>query len=146
MIRVTPRIFLDETELVEEFMRASGPGGQNVNKVETAVRLRFDARNSPNLPDPVRARLMRLAGNRLTKDGVVVVEAQRARTQERNRAEARERLFDLIRDAAAPPPPPRVATKPTYGSKLRRLEGKKRRGDVKALRGGSVKDRDLRDA
>jgi ribosome-associated protein len=146
MIRVTPRIFLDETELVEEFMRASGPGGQNVNKVETAVRLRFDARNSPNLPDPVRARLMRLAGNRLTKEGVVVVEAQRARTQERNRAEARARLFDLIRDAAAPPPPPRVATKPTYGSKLRRLEGKKRRGDVKALRGGSSKDRDLRDA
>jgi ribosome-associated protein len=146
MIRVTPRIFLDESELVEEFMRASGPGGQNVNKVETAVRLRFDARNSPNLPDPVRARLMRLAGARLTKDGVVVVEAQRARTQERNRAEARERLFDLIRDAAAPPPPPRIATKPTYGSKLRRLEGKKRRGDVKARRGASVKDHDFRDA
>jgi ribosome-associated protein len=146
MIRVTPRIYLDESELVEEFMRASGPGGQNVNKVETAVRLRFDARNSPNLPDPVRVRLMRLAGARLTKEGVVVVEAQRARTQERNRAEARERLFDLIRDAAAPPPPPRIATKPTYGSKLRRLEGKKRRGDVKALRGGSAKDRDFRDA
>lgn len=146
MIRVTPRIFLDESELVEEFMRASGPGGQNVNKVETAVRLRFDARNSPNLPDPVRARLMRLAGARLTKDGVVVVEAQRARTQERNRAEARERLFDLIRDAAAPPPPPRIATKPTYGSKLRRLEGKKRRGDVKARRGASAKDHDFRDA
>ncbi len=145
MIRVTPRIFLNESELVEEFMRASGPGGQNVNKVETAVRLRFDARNSPNLPDPVRARLMRLAGGRLTKDGVVVIEAQRTRTQERNRAEARERLFELIRDAAAPPPPPRIATKPTHGSKLRRLEGKKRRGDVKSLRGGAARDRDLRD-
>jgi ribosome-associated protein len=140
MIRVTPFIFLDDSEITLEFLRASGPGGQNVQKVETAVRLRFDARRSPNLPEPVRARLERLAGSRLTKDGVIVIEAQRHRTQERNRADALERLLDLIREAAAPPPPPRRKTRPTLGSKLRRLDGKKLRGDVKALRGKPTSD------
>ena len=140
MIRITPRIALADTEVSEEFMRASGPGGQNVNKVETAVRLRFDAARSPSLPEPVRAWLLRLAGARLTRDGVLIIEAQRYRTQERNRADALERLIDLIRDAAAPPPPPRIRTKPTLGAKLRRLEGKKQRGDIKSLRGKPIND------
>lgn len=134
MIRITPFITLDDNEISLEFLRASGPGGQNVQKVETAVRLRFDARRSPNLTDPVRMRLERLAGSRLTKEGVVVIEAQRHRTQERNRTDALERLVELIREAAAPPPPPRRKTRPTLGSKMRRLEGKKLRGDVKSLR------------
>ena len=135
MIPVTPRIALDEEELTEDFIRSSGPGGQNVNKVETAVQLRFDARHSPNLPDAVRARLETLAGHRLTKDGVIVITAQRHRTRERNREDALERLLALIREAAMPPPPPRRPTRPTLGSKKRRLEGKARRADVKKGRG-----------
>ena len=135
MIRVTPTIALDESELHEDFLRASGAGGQNVQKVETAVQLRFDAARSPNLPPPVRARLMKLAGRRMTKAGVLVISAQRHRTQERNRADALERLLELIRQAAAPPPPPRRKTKPTPASKERRIEGKKIRSNVKALRG-----------
>jgi len=135
VIRVTPTIALDESELHEDFLRASGAGGQNVQKVETAVQLRFDAARSPNLPPPVRARLMKLAGRRMTKAGVLVISAQRHRTQERNRADALERLLELIRQAAAPPPPPRRKTKPTPASKERRIEGKKIRSNVKALRG-----------
>ncbi|AWU94016.1 alternative ribosome rescue aminoacyl-tRNA hydrolase ArfB [Azospirillum ramasamyi] len=139
MIRVTPRISLDESELQEEFVRASGPGGQHVNKTETAVQLRFDVRRSPNLPDAVRYRLERLAGSRLTQDGVLILVADRHRSQIRNREDARERLIDLIRDAAAPPPPPRRPTKPTKGSKERRLEGKAKRSEVKKMR-GNVQD------
>jgi ribosome-associated protein len=135
VIYVTPRIALDEKELHEDFLRSSGAGGQNIQKVETAVQLRFDVRRSPSLPDPVRARLERLAGRRLTKDGVLVITAQRHRTRERNREDALERLLALIREAAVPPPPTRRATKPTYGSQQRRLEGKTRRSDVKAMRG-----------
>src|ERR1700730_12608835 len=101
MIPGTPRIALDEKELHEDFLRASGAGGQNIQKVETAVQLRFDVRNSPSLPDSVRARLERLAGRRLTKDGVLVITAQRHRTRERNREDAMERLLTLIREAAA---------------------------------------------
>ncbi|HMO42615.1 MAG TPA: alternative ribosome rescue aminoacyl-tRNA hydrolase ArfB, partial [Phenylobacterium sp.] len=111
------------------------PGGQNVNKVSTAVELRFDVRRSPSLPNDVAVRLMKLAGRRLTQDGVLVLTAMTHRTQERNRAEALERLVELIRRAAEPPPPPRKKTKPTLASKTRRLESKARRGAVKSARG-----------
>ena len=134
MIRVTDTISIDEEEIEESFVRSSGPGGQNVNKLSTAVQLRFDVRRSPSLPNDVAIRLMRLAGKRLTKDGVLVLIAQNARTQERNRAEARERLIELIREASVKPVP-RRATKPTKASKTRRLEGKKLRSNVKDMRG-----------
>jgi ribosome-associated protein len=139
MIVVTPRIVLDERELEETFVRASGPGGQNVNKLSTAVQLRFDVRRSPSLPDDVRARLERLAGSRLTGEGVLIIVAQRHRTQERNREDARERLVDLIRRAAVAPTP-RRPTKPTLASKRRRLESKARRSRVKSLRGDPNSD------
>lgn len=138
-IRVTPTIFLDEDELEETFVRSSGPGGQNVNKVSTAVQLRFDARRSPNLPEDVRARLERLAGSRLTNDGIIIIMADRYRSQERNREDAQERLVDLIRDAAHRPRP-RRPTKPTKGSKTRRLDAKKQRGVIKGLRGSPIND------
>jgi ribosome-associated protein len=134
MIRVTDSISIDEEEIEESFVRASGPGGQNVNKLSTAVQLRFDVRRSPSLPNDVAIRLMRLAGKRLTKDGVLVLMAQNNRTQERNRAEARERLIDLIKEASVKPVP-RRATKPTKSSKTKRLEGKKLRSNVKDMRG-----------
>jgi ribosome-associated protein len=133
MIRITDSISIDESELEESFVRSSGPGGQNVNKLSTAVQLRFDMRQSPSLPNDVALRLMRLAGRRMTKDGVLVLVAQNHRTQERNRAEARERLVALIREAAVKPIP-RRATKPTRASKQRRIEGKKRRSGIKNLR------------
>jgi len=133
VIQITPAIAIDESELTESFVRSSGPGGQNVNKVSSAVQLRFDARHSPSLPNDVAIRLMRLAGSRLTKDGVIVIIAQSHRQQERNRADARERLFDMIR-AAAVPPRPRRATKVPKAEKKKRLEGKKRRGEIKNLR------------
>ena len=133
MIQITPTIAIDDSELTESFVRSSGPGGQNVNKVSSAVQLRFDARHSPSLANDVAIRLMRLAGSRLTKDGVIVIIAQSHRQQERNRADARERLFDMIR-AAAVPPRPRRATKVPKGEKKKRLEGKKRRGEIKNLR------------
>ncbi len=134
MIRVTDDIAIAEWEISESFVRASGPGGQNVNKLATAVQLRFDARRSPSLPEPVKARVERLAGARLTKDGVVVIFADRYRTQERNRADALERLVSLIRRASVVPKA-RRPTKPTLASKARRLKAKSERGDVKRLRG-----------
>jgi len=135
MIRITPSISIAERELEEHFIRAPGPGGQNVNKLASAVELRFDVRRSPSLPDDVRARLEHLAGKRLTRDGVLVIDAHRHRTQARNRQDARARLVDLIRRAAVAPRP-RRATKPTAGSRERRLESKKRRATTKGLRQG----------
>src|SRR3954454_1702228 len=123
MIRVTPSIALDEREIAESFVRASGPGGQNVNKLATAVQLRFDVERSPSLPESVRVRLKALAGRRLTHDGVLIITAQRHRTQERNREDALERLIDLVRRAAEPEKP-RRPRKPPLASRRRRLEAK----------------------
>ena len=133
MIRVTDTISIDEAELSESFVRSSGPGGQNVNKVSSAVQLRFDARRSPSLPNDVAIRLMALAGSRLTKDGVIVIVAQEHRDQSRNRAEARERLLDLIRQAAVKPTV-RRKTRVPKSAKRERLESKKRRSGIKSLR------------
>jgi ribosome-associated protein len=135
MIRITDSIAIDESELEESFIRASGPGGQHVNKTESAVQLRFDARRSASLPNEVAVRLMKLAGSRLTQDGVIVITAQSERSQKRNREEALARLVELIQQAAVRPVQ-RRATKPTKASKQRRLEGKKRRGGIKSLRQG----------
>jgi len=133
VIRVTDHISIDEREIEESFVRASGPGGQNVNKLATAVQLRFNVRGSPSLPAEVRARLERLAGTRITRDGVLVIIAQRHRTQGRNREDALDRLVDLVRRAAVAPRL-RRPTRPTAAARRRRVEAKKHRAGVKRLR------------
>ena len=133
MIRINAAIAIDEREIEESFLRSPGPGGQNVNKLETAVQLRFDVRRSPSLPEPVRRRLELLAGQRLTKDGVLILTARSHRTRERNRADALQKLVELIRKATVAPRP-RRPTRPTKASKERRLETKERRSRNKQLR------------
>ncbi|MEZ5907297.1 MAG: alternative ribosome rescue aminoacyl-tRNA hydrolase ArfB [Hyphomicrobiaceae bacterium] len=133
MIRVSPTISIDPDEIQETFIRAAGPGGQNVNKVSTAVQLRFDVAASPSLTEPVRRRLMALAGQRLTKEGVLVLTANQYRSQSRNREDALARLVELIREAAIPPKP-RIATRPTRSGVEKRLEAKKQRGRIKSMR------------
>jgi ribosome-associated protein len=141
MIPVTLHINLDENELEFRFVRSSGPGGQNVNKVATAVQLRFDVGNSPSLPGDVRTRLIRLAGRRVTQDGILLIEARQFRTQERNREDAIARLVELIRRATENPKP-RKKTKPSGAAKEKRIEQKKRRGKAKKLRGMAFSDAD----
>mgnify|MGYP001278531605 CR=1 FL=1 len=136
MIKINDQIAIDDEELEEQFIRASGPGGQNVNKVSSAVELRFNVRTSRSLPDGVAIRLMRLAGRRLTKDGVLVIRADRFRNQEQNRSDARDRLAALVRQATVVPKP-RLETKPTKAAKERRLKAKDVRSKVKAMRKGS---------
>ena len=134
-IRVTPMIEIDEDELVESFVRASGPGGQNVNKVASAVELRFNVDTTENLSPAVKSRLRQIAGRRLNQEGWIVLKAERYRSQERNREDARNRLVAMIAEAAVPPRP-RIKTRPTLAAKKRRLESKNRRGDIKKLRSG----------
>ena len=136
---VTPAIQIPDAELIESFVRASGPGGQNVNKVASAVELRFDVAHSPSLPEALRARLLARSDRRLTADGVLVIQASRFRDQARNREDARERLVALIRQAAEPPAP-RHKTKPPRGSKMQRQEAKRHRSAVKSLRRVKIAD------
>ncbi len=133
MLSITSKIQIPENELVEQFVRSSGPGGQNVNKVSTAVQLRFDIADSASIPKDVKQRLMRLAGKRMTEEGVLVIEARRYRSQEKNRQDARERLADLIRRSLHKPPR-RKATRPSSAARQRRLDSKKKRGQIKRSR------------
>jgi len=141
MISVTPLIAIDEDEITLDFIRASGPGGQNVNKVATAVQLRFDVKHSPNLPDDVRARLVSLGGRRITDEGILIIEAKRFRTQDRNRQDALDRLMALVRKAAERPKP-RIKTKPSTASKKRKLEAKRHRSRIKQMRRPVGRDND----
>ncbi len=135
MVAATPHIIIDDSEIELSHMRSSGPGGQNVNRVASAVELRFDVRRSPSLTADVALRLMKLAGRKLTKDGVLVIQAERHRSQELNRQDALERFLAMVREAARPPPPKRRATRPTKASVERRLKAKTSRSSVKKLRG-----------
>lgn len=141
MIEINENLSIADEEIVVTFIRASGPGGQNVNKVSSAVQLRFDARNSPSLPSPVRERLENIAGSKLTKDGEIVITANRKRTQEANRRDAVSRLVQMIEEAAIPPKP-RIPTRPSRAAKKRRLESKARRSAVKSRRSGKIRDDD----
>jgi ribosome-associated protein len=141
MISVTPLIAIDEDEITLDFIRASGPGGQNVNKVATAVQLRFDVTHSPNLPDDVRARLVSLGGRRITDDGILIIKAKRFRTQDRNRQDALDRLMALVRKAAERPKP-RIKTRPSTASKKRKLEAKRHRSRIKQMRRPVRRDND----